>query len=41
MPTFQLERNTQESLFVRKSFRRFFVPSLLSCLGIAAGGLAV
>ena len=27
-------------MFVRKSFYSFFLPSLLSCLGIAAGGLA-
>lgn len=40
MPSLSFERNAQESLFVRKSFRRFFVPSLLSCLGIAVGGLA-
>lgn len=31
---------TQETVFVRKSFYSFFLPSLLSCLGIAAGGLA-
>lgn len=31
---------TRESVFVQKSFYRFFVPGLLSCLGIAAGGLA-
>ena len=30
----------RETIFVRKSFYRFFLPSLLSCLGIAAGGLA-
>ena len=30
----------RETVFVRKSFRSFFLPSLLSCLGIAAGGLA-
>lgn len=30
----------RETVFVRKSFYRFFLPSLLSCLGIAAGGLA-
>ncbi len=29
-----------EDMFVRKSFRRFFMPSLLSCIGIAIGGLA-
>lgn len=32
--------SARESVFVRKSFYRFFVPGLLSCLGIAAGGLA-
>ena len=30
----------RETVFVRKSFYSFFLPSLLSCLGIAAGGLA-
>ncbi len=30
----------RETLFVRKSFYTFFLPSLFSCLGIAAGGLA-
>ena len=30
----------REAVFVRKSFYTFFLPSLLSCLGIAAGGLA-
>ena len=35
-----IKRFTQETVFVRKSFYRFFLPSLLSCLGIAAGGLA-
>lgn len=30
----------REAVFVRKSFYSFFLPSLLSCLGIAAGGLA-
>lgn len=40
MPILSLERNEQESIFVRKSFQRFFVPGLLSCLGIAVGGLA-
>ena len=30
----------REAVFVRKSFYRFFLPSLFSCLGIAAGGLA-
>ena len=34
-------KDTQRSaVFVRRSFARFFIPSLLSCLGIAAGGLA-
>lgn len=32
--------SSRETVFVRKSFYRFFLPSLLSCLGIAAGGLA-
>ena len=36
----QLKLSLQETVFVRKSFYRFFLPSLLSCLGIAAGGLA-
>lgn len=40
MPILSLSQNQRESVFVRKSFRRFFVPSLLSCLGIAVGGLA-
>lgn len=40
MPILSLERNEPESIFVRKSFQRFFVPGLLSCLGIAVGGLA-
>lgn len=35
-----MRRTSRETLFVRKSFYRFFLPSLLSCLGIAAGGLA-
>ena len=30
----------RSAIFVRRSFFRFFIPSLLSCLGIAAGGLA-
>ena len=30
----------RSEIFVRRSFYRFFIPSLLSCLGIAAGGLA-
>ena len=30
----------RENVFVRKAFYRFFLPSLLSCLGIAIGGLA-
>lgn len=30
----------RSAVFVRRSFARFFIPSLLSCLGIAAGGLA-
>lgn len=30
----------KENVFVRKSFYNFFLPSLLSCLGIAIGGLA-
>ena len=29
-----------EAQLVQKSFTRFFLPSLLSCLGLAAGGLA-
>lgn len=40
MSILSLNQNQRESVFVRKSFRRFFVPSLLSCLGIAVGGLA-
>lgn len=36
----KLKLSLQETIFVRKSFYRFFLPSLLSCLGIAAGGLA-
>ena len=35
-----MRASTRENVFVRKSFYRFFLPSLLSCLGIAAGGLA-
>ena len=35
-----IKSSTQETVFVRKSFYSFFLPSLLSCLGIAAGGLA-
>ncbi len=31
---------SRETVFVRKAFYRFFLPSLLSCLGIALGGLA-
>lgn len=30
----------REDLFVKKSFHTFFLPSLLSCLGLALGGLA-
>ena len=30
----------RETLFVKKSFYTFFLPSLLSCLGLALGGLA-
>lgn len=30
----------REALFVKKSFYIFFLPSLLSCLGLALGGLA-
>ena len=30
----------RETLFVKKSFYIFFLPSLLSCLGLALGGLA-
>jgi Na+-driven multidrug efflux pump len=30
----------KENIFVRKAFRSFFLPSLLSCLGVAIGGLA-
>lgn len=30
----------RETVFVRKSFYSFFLPSIFSCLGIAAGGLA-
>lgn len=33
-------RPSRETVFVRRSFYRFFVPGLLSCLGVAAGGLA-
>ena len=36
----ELKRSTRENIFVRKSFYSFFLPSLLSCLGIAIGGLA-
>ena len=36
MQTDQIKNN----LFIRKSFYKFFLPSLLSCLGIAVGGLA-
>lgn len=32
--------NSREQIFIRKSFYKFFLPSLLSCLGIAVGGLA-
>lgn len=32
--------STRENIFVRKAFYRFFMPSLLSCLGLAIGGLA-
>lgn len=35
-----LTKTARETVFVRKSFYSFFVPSLLSCLGIAIGGLA-
>lgn len=31
---------SRERVFIRKSFYKFFLPSLLSCLGIAIGGLA-
>jgi len=30
----------QKNVFIRKSFYRFFMPSLLSCLGLAIGGIA-
>ena len=30
----------RETLLVKKSFYTFFLPSLLSCLGLALGGLA-
>ncbi len=30
----------RENVFVRKAFYNFFLPSLLSCLGLAIGGLA-
>ncbi len=36
----ELKRSARENVFVRKSFYSFFLPSLLSCLGIAVGGLA-
>ncbi|MGM9548502.1 MAG: MATE family efflux transporter [Faecousia sp.] len=36
----EFQPSARETVFVRKSFYRFFIPSLLSCLGIAAGGLA-
>ncbi|MGN0995946.1 MAG: MATE family efflux transporter [Candidatus Ventricola sp.] len=32
--------SAREAVFVRKSFYRFLIPSLFSCLGIAAGALA-
>ena len=35
----QAERQ-QKDIFIRKSFYKFFAPSLLSCLGLAIGGLA-
>ena len=34
------ETTINGNVFVRKAFRSFFLPSLLSCLGIAVGGLA-
>lgn len=33
-------RTAREDIFVRKAFYNFFLPSLLSCLGLAIGGLA-
>ena len=36
----EIKRSERENIFVRKSFYSFFLPSLLSCLGIAIGGLA-
>ena len=36
----EIKRSSRENVFVRKSFYSFFLPSLLSCLGLAIGGLA-
>ena len=33
-------QKVNENIFVKQAFRKFFIPSLLSCLGIAVGGLA-
>ena len=35
-----MKTSPRETLFVKKSFYTFFLPSLLSCLGLALGGLA-
>ena len=35
-----MKGTAREAVFVRKSFSSFFLPSLLSCLGLAVGGLA-
>ncbi|BAK99807.1 MatE efflux family protein [Oscillibacter valericigenes Sjm18-20] len=34
------ETTISGKIFVRKAFRSFFMPSLLSCMGLAVGGLA-
>jgi Na+-driven multidrug efflux pump len=34
------ETTISGKIFVRKAFRSFFLPSVLSCMGMAAGGLA-
>lgn len=35
-----MSRNKEEQIFVKKAFNRFFIPSVLSSLGLAVGGLA-
>ena len=35
-----IKQSARENIFVRKSFYSFFLPSLMSCLGLAIGGLA-